>query len=311
MSPSLAGGRSITWPRGHAARCMRTAHPQRCCLLCHAMPTCRTLLAIGLSAVLAKPYNVSAFAISQPKPKWSRAYHQMISHNMQILPHDDDAVSDVERRRAMVTVLKSLTCGSFALISGGSPCRAANLPTSTGADMSKTGTLEKLIPLVAMEEALMTAKQDLLKARDDSGVSADTIKTISKVLASSIPPEQTLFKRKFDEYSEPVSYKQKFMDQNAFLVYYTKGFDGPNRPPMESSTGPIPLQSIQYGLRNDAWTNYDELLSEISFFSPSDSSSTIEDILKPLDNCIASFEAYLSYSPAADVVDARRRVKQK
>lgn len=235
----------------------------------------------------------------------------MMRHAMQILPHDDDAVSDVERRQAMARILGSLACVSFALPSGGSPCSAANLPTSTGADMSKTGTVEKLIPIVAMEEALMSAKQDLLKARDHSGISADTIKVMSKVLVSSISPEQTLFKRKFDEYSEPVSYKQKFMDQNAFLVYYTKGFDGPNRPPMESSADPVPLQSIQYGLRNDAWTNYDELLSELSFFLSSDSSSTIEDILKPLDNCIASFEAYLSYSPAADVADARRRVKQK
>lgn len=239
----------------------------------------------------------------------------MMSHNMKILPQlendDDDAVSDVERRQAMARVLESLTCGSFALLCDDSPCRAANLPTSTGADMSRTGTLDALIPLVAMEEALMAAKQDLLEARDDSGVSADTVRTISNALASSIPSEQTLFKRKFDEYSEPVSYKQKFMDQNAFLVYYTKGFDGPNRPPMESSADPVPLQSIQYGLRNDAWANYDELLSELSFFSPSDSSSTIEDILKPLNNCIASFEAYLSYSSAADVADARRRVKQK
>ena len=276
-----------------------------------AMPTCRTLLAIAFSVVvLAKQHNVSAFALSQPKP-CRRADHQMMRHAMQILPHDDDAVSDVERRQAMARILGSLACVSFALPSGGSPCSAANLPTSTGADMSKTGTVEKLIPIVAMEEALMSAKQDLLKARDHSGISADTIKVMSKVLVSSISPEQTLFKRKFDEYSEPVSYKQKFMDQNAFLVYYTKGFDGPNRPPMESSADPVPLQSIQYGLRNDAWTNYDELLSELSFFLSSDSSSTIEDILKPLDNCIASFEAYLSYSPAADVADARRRVSVK
>ena len=249
-------------------------------------------------------------AVSDAK-RGRRTYQQMMSHSKQIMPQlgydEDDAVSDAKRRQALAKALRSITCGGLLSLFGDSPCSAANLPTSTGADMSRTGTLEKLIPLVAMENALMSAKQTFLKASDDSAITADTIEAISKVLASSIPPEQTLFKRKFDEYSEPVSYKQKFMDQNALLVYYTKGFDGPNRPPMESSADPIPLQSIQYGLRNDAWTNYDELLSELSFFSPS--SSTIDDILKPLDNCIASFEAYFSVAPASDVADARRRVK--
>jgi hypothetical protein len=37
----------------------------------------------------------------------------------------------------------------------------------------------------------------------------------------------------FDEHSEGISYKQQFLDQNAFLVYYTKGFDGPGRPSIE------------------------------------------------------------------------------
>ena len=250
----------------------------------------------------------SALAFSQPKPErraWQRSHHRIMTELK--CDDDDHAVADAERRQAVARTLGCLT-----LLFSDSPGCAANLPTSTGADMSQTGTVEKLVPLVKFENELIKAKQELLSAREgDSSISAGTIKAISTHLSLAIPSEQILFKRKFDEYSEPVSYKQKFMDQNAFLVYYTKGFDGPNRPPMESSTDPIPLQSIQYGLRNDAWTNYDELLSELSFFSPSDSSSTIEDILKPLNNCIASFEAYLSYSSAADVADARRRVKQK
>jgi len=76
---------------------------------------------------------------------------------------------------------------------------------------------------------------------------------------------------------------------------------------MESSADPIPKQSLQYGFRNDAWSAYDELLGELSYFSPS--SSSTDDILRPLEKCIAAFEAYFSTAPASDVADARRRIK--
>ena len=36
---------------------------------------------------------------------------------------------------------------------------------------------------------------------------------------NNIPRDENDFKRLFDSYSTPVSYKQKFLDQNAFLVY--------------------------------------------------------------------------------------------
>jgi len=280
------------------------------------MPGILLKLVPSLLLVLAKPHNrISSLAFSRSKPG---RYAQQISRNVIIWPQaqhldcDDkgeDAVFDANRRQAIRRTMGSFASGTLALLPSASPGSAANLPPSTGADMSRTGSLDKLIPLAAMEYALMSAKQELLKARDGGEISADTIRAMSRVLSVAIPSEQMLFKRKFDEYSEPVSYKQKWMDQNAFLVYYTKGFDGPSRPPMESSADPIPKQAIQYGLRNDAWSNYDELLGELSFFSPS-SSSSIDDILRPLDNCIAAFEAYLSYAPASDVAEVRRRIKK-
>jgi len=43
-------------------------------------------------------------------------------------------------------------------------------------------------------------------------------KSILKTLEQNIPRDENDFKRIFDSYSTPVSYKQKFLDQNAFLV---------------------------------------------------------------------------------------------
>ena len=54
-----------------------------------------------------------------------------------------------------------------------------------------------------------------------------------ETLLSKIPLIEKDFKKLFDEHSEGISYKQQFLDQNAFLVYYTKGFDGPGRPSIE------------------------------------------------------------------------------
>lgn len=205
----------------------------------------------------------------------------------------------------------SIAVGGFSAntgkINNPQPAYAANLPTSTGADMSHTGTIDALIPIVEMENALLDAKKQLSDARNNGNVSSDAIKSVSMTLSSAIPSEQTLFKRRFDEYSDPVSYKQKFMDQNAFLVYYTKGFDGPNRPPMESGDAPVPRQTLQYGLRNDAWAEMDNVFAEISFFLSD--SSNLSDILDPLERTIAAFEAYLSYAPAVDVEEARRRIR--
>ena len=133
----------------------------------------RTLLFIGFSAITVKPRGrLFALAFSQPTPR-RRAYHQVMSYNIQIMPQleydeddavsdakrgrrtyqqmmshskqimpqlgydEDDAVSDAKRRQALAKALRSITCGGLLSLFGGSPCSAANLPTSTGADMSE------------------------------------------------------------------------------------------------------------------------------------------------------------------------------
>lgn len=257
---------------------------------------CKCLTALLGCSLLAFS-SVAAFSVSQ-------------SSQSTVSNSSNNNSNDIDRRQAIRDVLNSV-CG-IAIVDGlgisSTPgtAAAANLPTSTGADMSRTGTLETLLPLVKIENALLDAKKLLIDAKEKSEISTDTIKMVSNTLSTAIPSEQTLFKRRFDEYSDPVSYKQKFMDQNAFLVYYTKGFDGPNRPPMETINDAVPRQSLQYGLRNDAWAAMDDVFAEISFYLPSSSSDVI---LEPLDRAIAAFEAYFSYAPAADVDEARRRLR--
>ncbi len=93
---------------------------------------------------------------------------------------------------------------------------AANLPQNTGADLSKTGTIDTLIPIVTMKQSLESINSQLM---DKSGkLSPDDCKSALKTLQQNIPRDENDFKRIFDSYSTPVSYKQKFLDQNAFLV---------------------------------------------------------------------------------------------
>ncbi|CAJ1946472.1 unnamed protein product, partial [Cylindrotheca closterium] len=96
---------------------------------------------------------------------------------------------------------------------------ARNLPISNGADTSRTGTVDTLKPIVLLRYSLSDLKLQL--------------KNKQTLDLEGMPTTEEAFKRLFDAYSDPVSYKQKFLDQNAFLVYYTKGFDGPGRPNIE------------------------------------------------------------------------------
>lgn len=93
---------------------------------------------------------------------------------------------------------------------------AANLPQNTGADLSKTGTIDTLIPIVAMKQSLESINSQLM-AKSGTLI-PDDCKSALKILQQNIPRDENEFKRLFDSYSTPVSYKQKFLDQNAFLV---------------------------------------------------------------------------------------------
>ena len=161
-----------------------------------------------------------------------------------------------------------------------------NLPVSTGAPSDEWGALEALIPIARIRQSL------------DGPVLA---------LPYVIPREEQTFKRLFDAYSDPVSYKQKFLDQNAFLVYYTRGFDGPNRPGIEE--GLPERQMLQYGARNEAWIAWEGLQVELDFQRnhPEDDN----DVDKWLEKMIAALDAYLQLAPPEDVHQAMQTTKKK
>jgi hypothetical protein len=98
---------------------------------------------------------------------------------------------------------------------------ARNLPTSNGASGANRGTASTLVPILEMKNTV-----------DSATALLPNILECEKLL-SKIPAIEKDFKKIFDEHSEGISYKQQFLDQNAFLVYYTKGFDGPGRPSIE------------------------------------------------------------------------------
>jgi hypothetical protein len=204
-------------------------------------------------------------------------------------------------RRAYLKKLVTAS-SSFILISRPQQAISSNLPPSNGGDLSKTGSLEKLTPIASFQQNLLEA--NALLANIDSSSSADLSKDFLMNLSSilrKIPDDEKIFKRYFDEYSDPVSYKQKYMEKNAFLVYYTNGFDGPGRDSIES--GEVPRQVLQYGARNECWNAVDELNIEVKF-GIKDGSSSRDDISVLLSKAITSFDAYLSLAPKTDVEKA-------
>ena len=91
----------------------------------------------------------------------------------------------------------------------------ANLPSDNGATGRAVGTVESLVPIVRVASGIAQASR---------AVQVGKLQDAQKAL-DAIPATEKPFKRLFDEYSEPVSYKQKYKDSNAFVVYYTQGFD--------------------------------------------------------------------------------------
>ena len=196
-------------------------------------------------------------------------------------------------------VIKSSGFVSSLLLQPTTSTSARNLPEQTATDLSKTGSVETLIPIVRMEEALQKVRSDLENKRE-SGIQLSE-------LAGDFPSDEKSFKALFDAYSEPVSYKQKFLDQNAFLVYYTKGFDGPGRPSIETD---LPVrQTLQYGARNEAWIAWEDFLSELDFARRNPDEAEIEDLLKPLSRTIDAVNTYLCLAPEDDLRKARNPPK--
>ena len=214
------------------------------------------------------------------------------------------------------SALRACLAAAAAAI-GSPPATARNLPQPTAASGAARGTVEALRPIVRSAAAVAAA------AAAPSDLDACT------AALARLPDSETPFKRLFDEYSEGVSYKQTYLDQNAFLVYYTRGFDGAGRPSIEAESAGEALQKAQYGARNDAWIAVDDARQEVQFLrahpparphtmhtlappratlrslclqADADEYSELRDALR---RARAAFDSYLALAPAEQVSAAR------
>lgn len=220
-----------------------------------------------------------------------------------------------------------------------------NLPPSNGATYSKTGTVETLLPILKMKSALLQIQDQCISYDSNRGQSfrynndddSDAnqrllVESIFQQIQTSIPTQEKAFKKIFDEYSDPITYKQKYMDQNAFLIYYTKGFDGFGRPSIEDSmgveieagaaggTGGTPTytrrlskQTLQYSARNEIWIAFEEFYTELEYIRKEQNSKTltnsasqnIQELIPLLHRTLQALDVYLNLD--ADVNGDRNK----
>ena len=234
-------------------------------------------------------------------------------------------------RRQVFSLIPQTLAISASLVLAGPvyPALASNMPVSNGADTSKVGTVSALLPVVKLRTDLESLRQTLEeqhKNNVDGSLSAITkTKTAisftksegSSNKSTTISTVETDFKRLFDSYSEQVSYKQKFLDQNAFLVYYTKGYDGPGRESMEKD--PVnERQTLQFGARNEAWIGWDDFLAEWEYYSSlsrrngknDDVEDSFLDLIRYLSNAIQAVDRYLRLSPPQDLEAVQQGTEQ-
>mmetsp|Transcript_17105 Transcript_17105/g.39487 ORF Transcript_17105/g.39487 Transcript_17105/m.39487 type:complete len:306 (+) Transcript_17105:32-949(+) len=237
---------------------------------------------------------------------------------------DSSIFLSTSRRRVLSLVTPTLVASASHVVAWPTnPAMARNLPVSNGADTSKVGTVSTLLPIVKLRSDLESLRRIIQEQREknESGPLNLATKmktafsfTISEVpggdtrKSATIPAIETEFKRLFDAYSDQVSYKQKFLDQNAFLVYYTKGFDGPGRESLEKD--PVnERQTLQFGARNEAWIGWEEFLAEWEYYASlsgrSNGNAEVDDsfldMIKYLSNAIQAVDRYLKLSPAQDL----------
>mmetsp|Transcript_2618 Transcript_2618/g.5476 ORF Transcript_2618/g.5476 Transcript_2618/m.5476 type:complete len:346 (-) Transcript_2618:617-1654(-) len=236
--------------------------------------------------------------------------------------------SETVRRTLLQSLVLLSSTTTMTTLSKQAGATAAPLTTSTGSALVPIVQLQReLQSLVELTHRVLVEQQQQQQQqpqqqppREARATTEDWSKLADRILSYdnnnknndkspsssfSIPTSETRFKSLFDAYSEPLSYKTQFMDQNAFLVYYTQGFDGPGRPSLEADTAAEARHKRQYGHRNDAWVAWDVVVSTIS--SPVPSSTVWEqDILEPLQETLAAVNAYLQDAPPADLERATR-----
>jgi hypothetical protein len=178
------------------------------------------------------------------------------------------------------------------------PAIARNLPESTGATGDQRGTAAALQPIMKMAKVVSSAASNL---------PAD-LKTCEQALRN-VPENEASFKRLFDEYSEGISYKQQYKDKNAFLVYYTQGFDGPGRPSIEQEDAREALQRAQYGARNEVWLAIADARAELSYLRSCKATSDLDgEVARALHRAQAALDEYLGLAPVDQLEAARKLI---
>jgi len=173
----------------------------------------------------------------------------------------------VDRRLFVLAVLASTPEALSAIHPR--PAPAANLPRPMAGDVddrSRIGTVETLVPIVRLRSSMGSILAEVNGAASRRESSGKTTASTIETLLETLPATERSFKAAFDRYSQAVSYKQRFLDQNAFLVYYTGGYDGPGRPSIEDDDA-LTRQTRQYGYRNDAWVAWEDFLVEIEYIA--------------------------------------------
>jgi hypothetical protein len=265
------------------------------------------------AVVVLQRYNqVEAWTL---KDRWEDRPPMMsgTSRTRMDIPEEHEGVfqfrDGVPNRRQVLTA--SLSALSTTLIAPLPTVEARNLPTSNGADTSKAGTVQALLPVLELRSNLQRLQQSLQQEHNRHGAVA--VPTAATSILAKIPQKESDFKRLFDAYSDQVSYKQKFLDQNAFLVYYTQGYDGPGRKTMEQDVV-NERQTLQFGARNEAWVAWESFLAEQEYYQKTYRSSGNEiskdepedfaELMKCLSDTIQAMDAYLQLSPPQDMAAA-------
>ena len=142
-----------------------------------------------------------------------------------------------------------------------------------------------------------------------ASLQVDELQACQQTLAS-LPAKEMSFKRLFDEFSEGVSYKQQYQDKNAFLVYYTQGFDGIGRPSIEAQDGAREEKMRnQFGARNEAWIAVEDARTELAFLQKSGVVTDADgEVSKALARAAKAIDEYVALAPAEVVQQARQQL---
>jgi len=235
------------------------------------------------------------------------------------IPFQHVGIDSPSRRQLL---LLSLLTPTLAGCISPYPAFARNLPVSTGADTSRVGTKSTLLPMVTLRTNIALIRQTVREEGRDGKLPLNAMtKTKTTLLLKTnkstdindnpiaITTREEDFKRIFDAYSDTISYKQKFLDQNAFLVYYTNGYDGPGRDKLEKD--PVnERQTLQFGARNEAWISWENFLSEFDYYysiptisrsTSNENQESIDDMIKYLTDTLLAVDRYLKLAPLEDV----------